>query len=160
MKKTLILTLCLALALAAFAGCGGSASVRDDVAAADIALAVDGAISADSMTNAPETYASTWKLDVSDCSEYVIELNSKGVNIDEYGVFKAKDSGSVSAVKTALEDYLQNRKDAWMSEYMPEEYPKLENAEVRVAGNYVMYAILSEADRSAAFSAFENSLKK
>lgn len=161
MKKTIIIALCLVIALSAFAGCGGSsASYRDDVAVDELASAVETAIGGGSMSKAPETYASTWKLDLSACSEYIMKLNSTGVNIDEYGIFKAKDSGSVSAVKTALENYLKSRRDAWMSEYMPEEYPKLENAEVKAVGSYVMYAILDDAGRSTAFAALESALKK
>lgn len=159
MNRTLILTVCLACLIAAFAGCGG-ANIRDDVEVETLAVAVDAAIGADSITQAPDTYAFTWKMDVSGASEYVIKINSYGVNIDEYGIFKAKDSASVPAVKKAVDNYIQNRKDAWMSEYMPEEYPKLDNAEVEVLGSYVMYAILDEADKAAAFTAFEAELKK
>ncbi len=46
-----------------------------------------------------------------------------------------------------------------MDEYLPEEKPKLENAKVRICGNYGIYAILSEADRDAAFASFEDMLK-
>ena len=46
-----------------------------------------------------------------------------------------------------------------MDEYMPEEKPKLENAEVKTVGNYVMYAILSDDGKKSAFGAFEKSLK-
>lgn len=160
MKKTVILTICLTLLLAVFAGCGGSANVRDDVDVEAISSAVDAAIGAETITNAPDTYVSTWKIDVSGCSEYVIKINSYGVNIDEYGILKASDASRVSSVKKAAEDYLQHRKDVWMSEYMPEEYPKLDNAQVKTLGNYVMYAILDDADRDAAFVAFETALKK
>ena len=46
-----------------------------------------------------------------------------------------------------------------MVEYMPEEFPKLQNAETKTIGNYVMYAILSDSDKQAVFSAFEKTLK-
>jgi len=45
-----------------------------------------------------------------------------------------------------------------MKEYMPEEFPKLESAEVKTAGNYVIYAILSDNDKKAAFDAFNKAL--
>ena len=41
---------------------------------------------------------------------------------------------------------------------MPEEKPKLESAEVHVKGDYVMYCILSDKDKTAAFKAFEDAL--
>ena len=42
---------------------------------------------------------------------------------------------------------------------MPEERPKLDSAEIKVVGNYVMYAILSDSDKTAAFEAFEKVLQ-
>ena len=41
-----------------------------------------------------------------------------------------------------------------MDEYLPEEKPKLANAEVWSEGNYVMYAILDDAEREAVYKAF------
>ena len=42
---------------------------------------------------------------------------------------------------------------------MPGERPKLDSAEVKIVGNYVMYAILSDSDRTAAFDAFSKALQ-
>ena len=113
----------------------------------------------DALVSAPETYISgSMKMDVSNYDGYDVKINSQGVNIDEYGIFKAKDNTQVAALEQAVNDYLQFRKDIWMDEYMPEEYPKLENAEVKTVGNYVMYAILSDSSKKSAFDAFEKSL--
>ena len=79
--------------------------------------------------------------------------------VDEYGVFKARDAENAKALKAEVEAYLKNRLETWMDEYMPEEKPKVENAECRVFGNYVTYAILSESDRAAAFKAIDAALK-
>jgi hypothetical protein len=43
--------------------------------------------------------------------------------------------------------------------YQPEEKPKLDGAEIKVVGDYVMYVILSDGDRAAAIGAFEKALK-
>ena len=43
---------------------------------------------------------------------------------------------------------------------MPEELPKLEEAQVKVCGEYVMYAILSDETAGDAFAAFESALAK
>ena len=79
--------------------------------------------------------------------------------VDEYGVFRAKDADAAKELEKQAKDYLANRLETWMDEYMPEEKPKVENAECRVFGNYVVYAILSDANRSAAFKAVEAALK-
>ena len=140
--------------------CGGG-SVKNDVAVSELAGSIDSAIDPDGeLLDAPESYiTSNMKLDLSTVSEYTVKINSRGVNIDEYGIFKATDDAQLQSLQTMVNDYLKFRVDSWMVEYMPEEFPKLQNAEVKVVGNYVMYAILSDSDKTAAFSAFEGSLK-
>lgn len=160
-NKASITIVCIMLLISMLAACGGKSSeVRNDVAVTDVSAAVAAVLSEkDALVSVPETYFSgSMKMDVSDYEGYDVKINSQGVNIDEYGVFKAKDSTQVAALEQAVKNYLQFRKDIWMEEYMPEEYPKLENAEVKTVGNYVMYAILSDSSKKFAFDAFEKSL--
>ena len=89
----------------------------------------------------------------------VVYHTSYGTGVDEFGVFKA---GTLAAaeVRSAVEDYLEVLRETSMAAlYTPEEVPKLEGAEVRAVGDYVMYCVLSDADRDAAFDAFESALK-
>lgn len=150
--------ICAVLLFFTLAACGEeSTAYRDDVLVTDIADAVDGVIlrGAD-MKDLTETYISgSMNIDVLEYEEHCIRICSKGIEIDEYGIFKAKDPGQAKNIKASLEEYLQMRKDTWMPEYRPEEFPKLENAELKVYGNYVMYSILSESEKTAAFSTFE-----
>lgn len=161
MKKasSLLLSLTLLLSLLLTA-CGGTA-VKNDVAVSELGTSIDSAIgNSGDMVDAPESYiTSSMKLDISSVSEYVVKINSRGVNIDEYGIFKAADDAQLKELQTLVKDYLQFRLDTWMVEYMPEELPKLESAEIKTVGNYVMYAILSDSGKKAAFSALEDSLK-
>lgn len=156
LSSAVIISLILSLA-----ACGGKTEYRTDVSTADIA----GEISAlKENVNFSEMNASyiegAMKLDTADFADYTVELNALGTNIDEFGVFKANDDKSVDTVKSAVEGYLSFRLETWMNEYMPEEKPKLESAEVKVCGLYVMYAIFDDTSRSEAFEAFENYLKK
>lgn len=148
------------LALSLLTACAGkTAEVRDDVSVSDVTSAVSAVLGDDTLVSVPETYyAGSMKMDVSEFDGYDVKINSKGINIDEFGVFKAKDSSQLPAVEQAVNDYLQFRLEIWMDEYMPEEKPKLENAEVKTIGNYVMYAILSDEGKKSAFDAFEKSL--
>ena len=60
-------------------------------------------------------------------------------------------------------DYLKEKyedENAFIASYAPEELPKLKDAEVKVFGNYVVYAILSESDRATLFANVEEMLKK
>ena len=152
----IIFTLLLSLLLSA---CGGGA-VKSDVAVSELGSAIDSAIGTSDLVDAPESYVTSYlKLDTATVSDYTVKINSRGVNIDEYGIFKASDDAQLTQLQTLVKDYLQFRMDSWMEEYMPEEFPKLQDAEVKVVGNYVMYAILSDVNKKQAFSAFEDALK-
>jgi hypothetical protein len=148
--------------MALMTACGGSSSsVKDDVAVSTIAQQVDACISgSEGLAEMDESYINgAMSIDLSAYSDYVIKVSSIGTSINEYGIFKMADGKTADEGKTAMEAYLQLRNDTWMSEYLPEEYPKLQKAEVTTAGNYVMYAILSDDERSAAFDAFNSALK-
>ena len=80
-----------------------------------------------------------------------------GTSIDEFGVVKA-GTMDAAAIKEMIEGYLKILQDSWMN-YQPEEEPKLKGAEIRTVGDYVMYTILSDADKETAFKAFESALK-
>ena len=66
-------------------------------------------------------------------------------------------------LKKLTEEYLETMKNdqhAFIASYAPEELPKLERAEVRVFGNYVAYAILSDEDRTLFFDTVEKKLSE
>lgn len=138
--------------------CGSGAK---DVPIEDVTAAVDEALGkGDSLVAVDENYIKGYmKMDVADYEGFTVKINAYGANIDEYGVFRAKDSSQAKEVESALKSYLQLRLDSWMDEYMPEEKPKLTAAEIRSSGNYVIYCILSDADKQAAFDAFDGALK-
>jgi len=160
MKKYVFLLLAAVLALCLLAGCGNKTAYEPEMSS--IVTAVDAAIGNDgSMVAVDEDYIKgSMKMDVSDYADYTVKINAVGVNIDEYGVFKGADSGQAKEIKTAVDDYLQMREDTWMTEYMPEEFPKLQAAEVWTEGNYVMYAILGDDAKAAAGDAFAACFKE
>ena len=146
------------LLLTMLAACGNGANTKD-VPVSDITAAVSAALDkTDSLTESDGMFLGLTKQSAETLGDHAVLINVYGTNIDEYGVFKA---GGMSAkeLKAVADDYLSKRLNSWMEEYMPEEKPKLTNAEVRVSGDYVMYCILSDADKATAFQAFENVLK-
>lgn len=164
MKKFIAIALIIATVLT-FCACGkdsgSKVEYKTDVTAAQLAEQVTAVNDSWTFVAMDENYiAGAMKIDVSGYADYVVNINGFGTNVDEYGIFKAKDEASVATVKADAENYLKFRLDTWMEEYMPEEKPKLEKAEVKVCGLYVMYAILDDASRADAFTAFENALKK
>lgn len=96
--------------------------------------------------------------DVSKVSEYSVYVDASGTTVDEFGVFKANDGEGEEVVKM-LESYLDMRLDTWMDEYMPEQKPNVENAVVKNIGDYYIYMILSDSEREAIFSQFEEASK-
>lgn len=84
-------------------------------------------------------------------------------DLDEFGVFEVEE-GKANAVRSMLmQGYLQKlytENLEWYNSYMPTETPKLRDAEVRVFGNCVAYAVLSPENRKAFFDECEKLLKK
>ena len=154
MKKTISILLAAALALCLLAGCGKKAVSEPDMSA--LADLVDAAIGNEgALVETDANYIKgMMKMDVSDYAAYTVKINTIGIAIDEYGIFKGADEAQAKEIKTAVENYLQLREDTWMKEYRPEEFPKLQAAEVWTEGNYVMYAILSDDAKAAASGAF------
>lgn len=161
MKKIISLILAVLL-LSSLCGCGGAkVEYRDDVAAADLAQSLlAGLANGSNMTAMKDSYIQgVMGMDLSGYSEFAVYVSAVGTNIDEFGIFKL---GSISAAdaQKQVDAYLQMREDTWMKEYIPEEYPKLQNAEVKLCGNYIIYVLLSDSERSAALKTFEDALIK
>lgn len=96
---------------------------------------------------------------VTDSEIYIAPTAS---NLNQVGVYHVQD-GHAEEMETILLDYLQasyTDNVNWYNSYIPKETPKLRDAEVRVFGNYIVYAILSETDRPVFFDAIEHSLTK
>ena len=97
--------------------------------------------------------------DTTKTEEYAVFIDATGTTVDEFGIFKAKD-GSENEVEQMLTEYLATRLDTWMDEYMPEEKPKVEKAEIKNQGSYYLYAILDDSEREKTFSDFNSALSK
>ncbi len=82
-------------------------------------------------------------------------------NINEVGIFHTESKEEQKAMEDLCEAYLKElleEKRAFIASYAPEELPKLENAEVRSFGQYTVYAILDEDDRTLTFETIERLL--
>lgn len=153
-KKVKILSalLCASLALGLLAGCGSEAAQPE---MSDVVAAVEAVVPTDGMTQYDANYIkNVFKLEESDYADCCVMATNVGTTIDEFGIFKGKDSAQAGELKTAVEAYLQFRLDSWMPEYLPEEFPKLQSAKLWTEGDYVMYAILSDDAKTAAGDAF------
>lgn len=93
-------------------------------------------------------------------TDYRICFSSNGNNLNEFGIWHVK-SDEIAPLEATLRTYLADsllKNKAFYDSYIPEETPKLEDAEVRVFGNYVCYAILDQHDRDIFFRTIEEEL--
>ena len=165
-RKWIAGLLCAVLALCA-AGCGAGPADsqpadpvwKTDVKVEDLCQAVKDATSLPMsfLLVGPSVIMVETDLDLDLCIEAAMYRTSD--TLDEFGVFLAKDEACAAQVEQTLTDYLKRRNDEWTGQYMVDEYPKLEKAQVKRDGLYVCYLILAEQERAAAFDAFDALLK-
>lgn len=159
-KSALLIFLIAAFTLP-FAACGEE-GYRDDVSVANVAEQINSFLSnIENLEPADANYISVQqKLPLDKCVEYIEMFQTSGIGIDEYGIFKMNDAESAEVMRVAIESYLATARATFNENYAPNERPKIDASEVKVFGNYVIYAVLSEPEKNAAFVALETALKK
>ena len=94
-------------------------------------------------------------------TDSVIRFASNSSNLNEIGIFHTTD-GNAAEMANLLKAYLMQsyeKNHTWYNSYIPTETPKLRDAEIRIYGNYVVYAILSKDSKNAFFTLVENQLR-
>ena len=165
MKK---LTFIAALLLCLCTLLNACSSYRDDVSVNDITAAVLNSVSTvDGYTAADADYISLEFSNPdainSNVSEWMICASTSSQTVDEFGIFHVKADGDISAVKQEVESYvqaLQVKLEVYLENYAPSEKTKLQNAQVFVFGNYVVFTMLTDEDTAAVKTAVQTSLKK
>lgn len=145
-----------------FASCAKTVKYRDDVNTPELADSIKQKIDGgEKLTDISASFIqSSMDIDVAEYADYSVYITVVGTSINEFGIFKAKETAQVEKLEEKLRDYLNLRNEAWMPEYLPNEYPKLKNAEIKSAGLYVIYAVLSDSEKEAVYAEFEAQLKK
>ena len=139
-----------------------STKYRDDLTSQELSDRVTVALDADgeyviAANDALEDYFQTPAF----VREHSVRFRSNRNNIDEFGIFHVSDSAK-KEMQIILSSYLSDSLSAnrsWYDSYIPQETPKLRDAEVRIFGDYVAYAILSKEDRTVFFDTLEAALK-
>lgn len=159
MKKTLLIALC-ALLLISLPSCKGK-NYADDVAVSTISQKAIVALGEQvGYITAGEGYLDDYFKVPEAVQEYTVFFAAEGNNIDEFGIFHVGD-GSGKDMEAMLRDYLEDsyeKNREWYDSYIPEETPKLRDAEVKLFGNYAVYAIADEGDRALFFRTVEELL--
>lgn len=94
------------------------------------------------------------------CEDYIVKIASSDTNKSEFGVFCAANSSDVDKLAELCQKYIDDAKKNLIGDYLPEEMPKIENAKVLVYGDYVIYTVLTDADRQAAITAILSKIEK
>ena len=165
--KRIVLSITMIALVILLASCGAETLFLDDVRIETLTDTIANALAND--TDLPyeyikdesgltEDYFATPSYVNDSAVYYVRNVN----NINEFGVYHVSEGRAREFAELLKKDYLlssyeQNRD--WYDSYIPEQTPKLRDAEVRVFGNYVVYAILDQADRRTLFDTVEKLLK-
>ena len=164
MKKLLIFTLAAIILTLSFFSCSSKNDYRNDVPCAQITdaikeeLSVEGGYSFFEEDQIKFIFDDIWL-----ANEYSVVYSLLSQNIDEFGVFRTNSEKDARELAEECREYIEEKyedENAFIASYAPEELPKLRNAEVKVFGNYVAFAILSENHRAILFRITEEMLKK
>lgn len=160
MKQSLLLTVLLCGVL--FGGCGRMTprNYLTSLSAAEVAdAAADGL--AEEFRTADADYLSDYVTLPQSGYTLCVRIATGGDCIDEYGILRTDidTEGAERLIREYLaRSYEENR--AFYDSYIPAETPKLRDAQVRVYGDYVVYAILSPEDRDRLFDRVEACLSE
>ena len=159
MKKIIpLLLLCIIL----LASCGSSKSkteYKTDVSVDEIAKSILDVTNIDTLSQADEGWvALNIPIDLALCEESAIFVNTTSSS-DMFGVFKASSEENANMLYDQAKAYLKNLKDNWMSEYLADQFPKIENAVAKKCGLYVTFLIFDDNVRDNAEKEFVSALE-
>ncbi|HHT54190.1 MAG TPA: DUF4358 domain-containing protein [Clostridiales bacterium] len=162
-KKAVKTILTLILAVILFASCGKKVSYRDDLTAKEVIDKIEATVPLDDGYYSVDSDYLDFYFEGADAliDSYEIRIANTSTNINQFGVFKVKD-GQAEAMQALCRGYLSLKMERWVlqADYIAAEHPKMEDAEVRIFGNYVVYTILTKQDKTAVFKAVEELLKQ
>ncbi len=165
MKKLTLIAVLLLCPILCLTACN---SYRSDVPVNDLTNAILESVSTQGgYTSADTDYVSlefeNAAVIEANVAEWMICASTSSETIDQFGIFCVKDGGDVSAVKKEVENYLLAQQlwlEGILERYSPDEKTKLDNAQVFVYGNYVVFTMLTDADTTAATSTVKTALEK
>ena len=94
-------------------------------------------------------------------TDYSLIYSTDAEDINEIGIFHCANADDAEEMLEIAREYIKDMQETqvnFVSSYAPYEIPKLEGAEVRRYGNYVVYVILDTNERKTAFSTIEKAL--
>lgn len=85
-----------------------------------------------------------YDLNIDDLKSYDVRMALINVQASEVAMFEAKD-GKIDAVKAGVEKRIENLKELW-SQYLPDQYELVKNAQTYEHGNYYFFVVGTDAE--------------
>ena len=162
MKISLLSSVILSLLI--LVSCSSTAIYRNDIPCSVISHSIcDEADDAGEYSEYGNDHLEFFFGDTALYDDHCVMYSTEVTDINEIGVFHCKDEESAKELTKIVSKYIaeqQNEQKAFIASYAPREVPKLENAEVRRYGNYVIYLILNDDDKQDAIEEIEKLLKE
>jgi len=146
--KFICALLCLIFILSLVSCDKGESKYKDDVTSKALGDAIVDAINAPQGFLAPDSDFIEFNMEGATalCEDYCIMLSSMNINYNEFGIMRAKNEDDAKKLADICQSYIDIKKEGANPHYLPQEYPKIENAKVKIYGCYVVYTVLSDAD--------------
>ena len=166
MKPFRIISFLFALLVAlsvTLTSCKRSVLYLDNLSTKALAMELQSELDGKDYLSADPGYLDDYFDEDAETADYSICFSADGNNLDEFGIWHTGGPKSAQEVSTQLRRYLDEsliKNRSFYDSYIPKETPKLRDAEVRVYGNYVAYAILDREDRAEFFEKLEERLTK
>ena len=155
MKKALVLLLIFTLLLCS---CSAKNNYADDVSVKALAQKGIGALTEfTEFITAEPGYLDDWFTTPDYVRDSAIYFATDANNHDQFGIYHVTE-GNAKAMAALVRAYLDDCYENFNNLYNPEEMPKIRDAQVEIYGNYVVYAVLDEADRAPFLLAIQNTL--
>ena len=146
MKKTLALLLALVCIVSLFAGCGSSKKTMEPRAFVDDVLA--NANFTDSLSQLDDAVIPQYYgVDAADYKSAIVYCGT-AATAEQIVCFEASDSAAAERLLAALKTFVADKVEAYKS-YGPAAAMSLENAPVKIIGNYVIAVVCADSDSAA-----------
>lgn len=121
---------------------------KNDVAPETLANSIVEAISSPHGFTAPDSDYVEFNMEGASalCKDYCVMLSSMNINMNEFGIFRAKSEKDAEAVAAICQTYVDTKIEGYNPHYLPQEYPKIQNGTVKIYGTYVVYTFLTDDD--------------
>lgn len=159
--KLISMLLCLAFVLSLCA-CGGGGEYNNSKTSQELADAVIATLNAPQGFTAPDSDFIEFNMEGASalCEDYCIMLSSMNINYNEFGILRTNNEDDAKKLAEICQEYIDLKIEGTNPHYLPNEYPKIENAKVKIYGCYVVYTVLSDADTKTVEELISQSLAK